>query len=113
MLGKEAKFAYVLGFVEGLFQGHCFTTWKLPSGESNDNYLHATRSFYEHWNKFVLKLKYSEFVEELDKFYADEKNSRIEIQYGMWVVMNILAGMPDENLAVMVEAWRQKYSGNG
>jgi hypothetical protein len=55
----------VLGFVEGLFQGHCFTTCALPSSESNDDYVHATHSFEGQWNKFVAKLKYSEFVEEL------------------------------------------------
>ena len=53
MLGEEAKFAYVLGFVEGLFRGHCFTTWGLPDSESNADYLHATRSFNEHWTRFV------------------------------------------------------------
>jgi hypothetical protein len=112
MLGEEAKFAYVLGFVEGLFRGHCFTTWGLPDSKSNTDYLDATRSFNEHWTRFVSKLKYSEFVGELDKFYADEKNSRIEIQHGLWIAMNILAGISDENLASMVEAWRQKDSGS-
>jgi hypothetical protein len=112
MLGDEAKLAYVLGFIEGLFQGHCFTTWGMPGSESKADYQNAIKSFNEYWTRFVSKMKYSEFVGELDRFYADEKNSRIEIQHGLWIVMNILAGISEENLALMVDSWRQNDSEN-
>lgn len=108
-LDESAKYAYVCGFVEGLFEGHCFTTWGLPGGEPiNSAYVDATRSFDDHWSRFVANRGYKQFVEGLDKLYADERNSKIEMQHGLWIVMNILSGIPDMNLEMMIEAWRQK-----
>ncbi len=113
MLDEAAKYSYVCGFVEGLFQGHCFTTWGAPGLESNDAcHSGEIRSFDFHWDKFVAKQTYGKFVEGLDKFYADERNSKIEIQHGLWVVMNILSGASGENLQMMVDAWRQKDGQN-
>jgi len=40
--------------------------------------------------------------------YSNDKNSKIEIQHGLWIVMNIISGIPDANLEKMIEAWRQK-----
>jgi hypothetical protein len=57
---------------------------------------------------FVADRGYKHLVEGLDKLYADERNSKIEMQHGLWIVMNILSGIPDENLEMMIEAWRLK-----
>jgi len=77
--------------------------------ESNDPcHSGEVRSFDFHWDKFVAKQTYGKFVEGLNKFYADERNSKIEIHHGLWVVMNILSGISGENLQMMVDAWRQK-----
>jgi hypothetical protein len=35
-LDESGKNAYICGFIEGLFQGHCFTTWGLPGEEQVD-----------------------------------------------------------------------------
>ena len=108
-LDERGKNAYVCGYIEGLFQGHCFTTWGLPGKAPNDaSYLSATRSFNEHWDRFIAKAGYRQFLEGLDRFYAEERNSKIEIQHAMWVVMNEIAGVPEANLEAMTDAWRQK-----
>jgi hypothetical protein len=26
-MNDGSKYAYIVGFLEGMFQGHCFTTW--------------------------------------------------------------------------------------
>ncbi len=109
MLDEDAKYSYVCGFVEGLFQGHCFTTWGAPNLESTDAcYSKAIRSFDFHWDKFLANQTYGKFVEGLNNFYADDRNSKIEIQHGLWVVINILSGASGERLQLMVDAWRQK-----
>jgi hypothetical protein len=109
VLDGPAKYAYVCGFVAGLFQGHCFTTWSLPGGGSNDSvYVSATQSFDGHWKRFVAEASYDQFVQGLDKFYSDERNSKIEIHHGLWVVMNILSGISEESLAIMIDSWRHK-----
>jgi hypothetical protein len=109
-LDDSAKNAYVCGFVEGMFQGHGFTTWGLPGTEPNNPaYVLATRSFDDHWNRFVAKADYKVLVDGLNKLYGDERNSKIEIQHALWIVMNIVSGIPDdESLRLMIEAWRQK-----
>lgn len=43
---------------------------------------------------FVADRGYKHLVEGLDKLYADERNSKIEMQHGLWIVMNILSGYP-------------------
>jgi len=40
----------------------------------------------------------------------DERNSKIEIQNALWIVMNVVA-KPEANLEVMIEAWQQKDGG--
>jgi hypothetical protein len=71
MLDEDAKYSYVRGFVEGLFQGHCFTTWGAPGLESKDpRHSGAIRSFDFHWDKFLAKQTYGKFVEGLNKFYV-------------------------------------------
>lgn len=109
MLDEDAKSAYVCGFVEGLFQGHCFTTWGLPGSATNDPiFVAATRSFDEHYNRFVAHRSYGQLIEGLDRLYADDRNSKIEIQHALWIVMNILSGIADAQLEAMIDAWRQK-----
>lgn len=108
-LDEGRKKAYICGFIEGLFQGHCFTTWGLPGKRPDDpSYVNATRSFTDHWDQFVANATYQQFIEGLDKFYNEERNSKIEIQHGLWIVMNEIAGMSKSNLEVMIDAWRQK-----
>jgi hypothetical protein len=92
-----------------MFQGHCFTTWGLPGDEPNDSsYVNATRSFEDHWNRFVAKTDYKELISALNKLYGDERNSKVEIQHALWIAMNVLAGTPEANLELMIEAWREK-----
>jgi hypothetical protein len=109
MLKENSKYAYIVGFLQGMFQGHCFTTWGLPHSQENDPaYLNATKSYNDHWNRFVAKVAYRQFFDGLDKLYADHRNRKIEIQNGMWIVMNEISGQPSGTMESMIEAWRRK-----
>jgi hypothetical protein len=109
MLGENSKYAYIVGFLEGIFLGHCFTTWGLPRSEPNDPaYLNSTKSYNDHWNRFVAKVTYRQFFDGLNKFYADHRNRRIEIQNSMWIVMSDISGQPSGTMESMIEAWRRK-----
>ena len=108
-LDENSKYAYIAGFLAGMFQGHCFTTWGLPGGQENDpSYVNATKSYNDHWNRFVVGVTYRQFFDGLDKLYADHRNRKIEIQNGMWIVMSEISGEPGETMESMIEAWRQK-----
>ena len=112
ILDENSKYAYIVGYLEGMFQGHCFTTWGLPGSDVNDpSYLNATKSSDDHWNRFVAHVSYQKFLTGMDKLYADHKNREIRIQNGMWIVMNEISLQPGETMESMIEAWRQKAPG--
>jgi hypothetical protein len=91
-LDENARNAYVCGFVEGLLQGHCFTTWGLPGSEPNNPaYVDATRSFAQHWDRFIANTDYKQLVDGLNKVCGDERNSKIEIQHALWIAMRLLS----------------------
>jgi hypothetical protein len=108
-LAESGKNSYICGFVEGMFQGHCFTTWGHPESQSdNPAYLRAIRSFNYYWDRFIANATYRQLLEALDRFYAEERNSKIEVQHGLWIVMNEIAGMPKPKIEEMTSAWREK-----
>jgi hypothetical protein len=51
---------------------------------------------------------YRQFFDGLNKLYADNRNRKIEIQNGMWIVMNEISGQPVGTMESMIEAWRRK-----
>jgi hypothetical protein len=51
---------------------------------------------------------YRQFFDGLNKFYADHRNRRIEIQNSMWIVMSDISGRPSGIMESMIEAWRRK-----
>lgn len=106
-LDFETKVAYVAGFLQGMFLGHCFTTWGLPGAQENDSALqNATRSYTENWDKFVLNRSYLQFIEGLDELYSDDRNRLIRFENGMWIVMNEICGTSKERTRVMIESFR-------
>lgn len=111
-LHENSKYAYIVGFLEGMFQGHCFTTWGLPDSQENDSaWLDATKSYDFHRKRFVAGVTYQQFFDGLNELYADYRNRKIAIQNGMWIVMNAISGCPEETMKSMIEAWRQKAAG--
>ena len=61
--------------------GPLFHHFGLPGAEPNDPaHMRAIRSFDDHGNRFVANTD-----------YADERNSRIEIQHALWIAMDVLA----------------------
>jgi hypothetical protein len=84
-LEENTKYGYIVGYVEGMFQGHCFTTWGLPGGEKPPEgaWDHATRSFDNHWKRFVPRVTYQQFFDGLNKLYSDHQN-RLTRYCGIW-----------------------------
>ncbi len=108
-LDENSKYAHIVGFLEGMFLGHCFTTWELPGGMTGDApYRYATDSYNTHWKRFVSNTVYRDFFEGLDALYADADNRKIAIRDGMWIVMNKASGRSDTTMKSMIEAFREK-----
>ena len=95
-LTSDAKLAFVVGYVEGLYQGHCFSTWELPGIDIDDCYIDVTKSFESNWNQFIANVKYERFVAEVDSLYLDELNRKICLFNAVWIAMNLIKGTLDE-----------------
>lgn len=107
-LDENTKYAYIVGFLKGMFLGHCFTTWEISGGQGDDTaWQSATDSYSGNYNRFVAKTKYHQFFDGLNKLYADQDNLKIELWKGMWVVMNEISGKSNEEMKSMIEASRQ------
>ena len=108
-LDYNSKLAYVVGFLDGMYLGHCITLWDLPSSQDDDPcWANAVKSYSQNRARLVNQNTYQDFVEGLDKLYADERNRKIAINDGMQVVMNLSTDASDEMKERMLEAWREK-----
>ena len=112
LMGENSKYSYIVGFLEGMFLGHCFTTWGLPGDQMvGSAWASATDSYNEHWNRFVGDVAYRQFFDGLDKLYSDYRNRKIRIKNGMWIVMSEISGQPAPIMETMIEEWRREASG--
>ena len=91
-------------------QGHCFTTWNLPNQDKDPAWAHAPRKSYEDQLEPIRfrGITYKQFLDGLDKLFADHRNRKIAVQNGMWIVMSEICGQPSGTRESMIEAWRQK-----
>jgi hypothetical protein len=107
-LDHNSKLAYVVGFLDGMYLGHCITCWGLPSRQDDPCWTNAVESYSQNRARLVNQNTYQDFVEGLDKLYADERNRKIAINDGMQVVMNLSTDTSEEVKERMLEAWREK-----
>jgi hypothetical protein len=111
-LDEDTKYGYIVGFLEGMFLGHCFTTWEISDDtEENKAWQSASNSYNENYNRFVVKTTYQRFFDGLNALYSDYRNLKIEIRHGMWIVMNEISGRPEQTMKTMIEAFREKRTG--
>jgi hypothetical protein len=108
-LDQDSKLAYVVGFLDGMYLGHCITLWNLPGGQDDGScWANAMKSYSENRNRLVNQNTYQRGVEGLDRLYTEERNRKIAVHDGVQVVMNLSTGLSDEAREQVMEAWRQK-----
>jgi hypothetical protein len=107
-LDDNSKLAYVVGFLDGMYLGHCITCWDLPGQDVDPCWANAVKSYSQNRARLVNRNTYGDFVEGLDKLYVDERNRKIAINDGMNVVMNLSTDMSEQEKEKMLEAWREK-----
>lgn len=108
-LQKNVKINYAVGFFDGMELGNRFSYWKNLSGTKAQKYCtaRAVDSYSEYSQKYFGNVTAGQLSDGLDSFYADYKNRRILVSNAVWLVVNGIAGMPEEELKKMVESWRQ------
>jgi hypothetical protein len=48
-----------------------------------------------------------QLVDGLDSFYGDFRNRRILVYSAVWLVLNEIAGTPQDELDKMIQSWRK------
>ena len=92
---KEFKVAYVVGFFDGLQLGRKFSYWSTLSQDKKDVCVaKAIKSFDSYNSKYLEGVTSGQLADGLDQFYSDYgyRNRRIEVNDGVWLVLNSIAG---------------------
>lgn len=99
---------YVIGFFDGMDLGHNFSFWALiKDKEMNVCIGKIMESYAEFDSKYFKNITNGQVVDGLNSFYADFRNRSIRVADAVWLVVNAIAGTPQEELDTMIEKWRR------
>ena len=108
---REGKVFYVLGFLDGMDLGNRFSYWRTLDKDKDDpNVAKSIDSYAEMGRTYLSNVTTGQLVDGLDTFYGDYRNRRIEVYGAVWLVLNGIAGTPQDKLDKMTESWRKNAS---
>ena len=109
-LTEEFRLKYIVGFFDGMDLGRDFSIWKWlrASNKALDPCLDKVAESYSEYNeKYLKNVTNGQLVDGLDNFYSDYRNRRITLKNAVWLVVNGIAGTPQDQLNKMIENWRR------
>jgi hypothetical protein len=101
---QSEKYHYTAGLFDGMTAGFNFIEFGMSAqilfktGNPNS---HKTAS------KNYVHITGGQLVDGLDKFYSDYRNRSIPVSNAVTVVLNSVAGMPQDTLIKMIEQYRK------
>jgi len=104
---------YLIGLFDGMDLGHRFSCWKFLSNKTKADqscFAKVRDSFKEYNQEYFSNVTIGQLSDGLDSFYVDYKNRRILVWRAVWIVVNGIAGTPEEELNKLIEAWRRNSS---
>ena len=106
---EVAKLNYMVGFFDGMELGHEFSYWRMvEQHKGTTTCMSETNESYQSYNsKFLANVTNDQLTEGLDNFYKDYRNRRIIVFNAVWLVVNSIAGTPQNELDKMIESWRR------
>jgi hypothetical protein len=104
-----SKDAYMVGFFDGIILGGQFSWWHLvgKDGTLDAREADRTKDSFDTYYKMLKGTTNDQFRDGLDTFCSDYRNRRIPIVHGFWIVLNTIAGKPENELNVMIENFRK------
>jgi len=106
---KYVRNIYALGFFDGMDLGNAFSYWKYVHGTKAQQACtaQAVESYQEYSNRYFDNVTAGQLSDGLDSFYKDYKNRRIVVFAAVWLVVNGIVGMPENELNKLIESWRR------
>jgi hypothetical protein len=102
------KLSFVRGFFDGIELGSWFSTWSPELSVAESPPLEEARARYMSYRaKYVAGIAPAQVVDGLDDFYADYRNRSMSVPSAIWLVLNSIAGTPDDQLQTMIEGFRR------
>jgi len=107
-IDASAKYAYMVGFFDGLVLGEKFSYWG-KDGKVDTAYAGKVEESFEKYYSSMKNITNVQFTDGIDTFYNDYRNRRIDISSAVWIVINTIAGKTDKEIQSMTENFR-KYA---
>lgn len=112
-LTRSGKLDYMVGFFDGMDLGRDFSYWgmtkdlgdKPPACAGT-----AVASFGDMMSKYFTNPTNEQIADGLDTFYKDYRNRSVKVHDAVWLVVNSIAGTPQNELDKMIESWRKNAS---
>ena len=99
---------YMTGFFDGTHLGHMFSYWDLvETREKTSCFSDTVKSFKTYSEKYAQNVTNDQIADGLTVFYSDYRNRSIRISDAVWLVLNTIAGTPQEKLDKMIENFRK------
>ena len=108
---RQEKGDYITGFFDGMDLGKNFSYWDISEkGRDSGCDYQAAKTYSDNARKFFSDVTNVQIVDGLDSFYKDHQNRSIRLKAAVWLVVNAIAGTPQDDLDKMVEYLRKKAS---
>jgi hypothetical protein len=105
---RFTRSVYIIGFFDGMDLGHNFSYWDfVKDKEMNACMGKVAESYADYSSKYFKNVTNVQLVDGLNSFYTDFRNRSIRIADAVWLVVNGIAGTPQEKLDSMIENWRR------
>jgi hypothetical protein len=101
------KLDYVTGFFDGMQLGHRFSYWKNLGAFDKTCATKAVESYGALSDAYVKHLTVGQVSDGLNQFYSDYRNRTILIHDAVWLVLNGIAGTPEQEMKEMIESYRR------
>ena len=105
---KLTRSGYITGFLDGMDLGSNFSYWKFVKDDKMNTCMgKVLESYADYHSKYFEKVTNGQLVDGLDSFYANGQNRRILLTDAVWLVVNVIAGTPQDKIDSMLKTWRR------
>jgi hypothetical protein len=107
---RLTRSGYITGFLDGMDLGGNFSYWKFVKDDKMNTCMgKVLESYADYRSKYFEKVTNGQLADGLDSFYANGQNRRILLTDAVWLVVNVIAGTPQDKIDSMLKTWRNAH----